>query len=59
MTVRQARAIIAKLERHKAKIAAERDAMRALMSEYEDFLESTERAHEYIESAVDALSELV
>jgi ABC-type transporter Mla subunit MlaD len=41
----------------KAKIAANRDVLRTLVSEYEDILETCDRACDDLERAADALSE--
>jgi len=64
LTVKRLRSLHARIEKSKAKIAAERDNLRALVSQMEDLLEPLDRACESLEfgladlnSAVDSLSE--
>lgn len=52
-------ALVARLAKHKETIAAERDALRETLEEYEAIIETCERADEAMETAIDALSEYV
>ena len=45
------------IKRHRDRIVKDRDALRLLVEEIEDFLEPTDRAIEALDDAVDALSE--
>ena len=53
------KAIIKRLEKEKAKIAKNRDALRELLSDAADIEESCNEALDDIERAIDALSKYV
>lgn len=52
------KAIRAQLKKEQKAIAASRDRLRDLVSEYEDVLDDLEQAKESIDLAIDYLSEL-
>lgn len=49
--------LVAKLEVRRKAIGVERDKLRDIISEYEELIDSCDRAEEHIECAVEALSE--
>lgn len=51
--------LLAAIERHKKAIGEHRDALRELIEDVEAVIDSSDRGVEYLESAVDALSEYV
>jgi len=51
--------LITEVEKYKTRIAKQRDGLRELISEAEELIESCERGDEALETALDALSELV
>lgn len=51
------RALVKQLERSRERIGKERDALRRLQEDVGALLDSTERAAEALDSAIDALSE--
>jgi len=59
MTKRTTAAMIKKLERAKATLAKDRDALRDLFDELETLKEDCEEAYDSLENAIDALSRLV
>jgi len=59
MKIRGTKTFIVKLEASKKKLAKERDALRDLISEYEDIAESADSAIQDIENAIDTLSQYV
>lgn len=50
--------LIARLRKHQLVIAKERDALRDTVAEYQDVLDGCARAHDDLDCAIDALSEL-
>jgi len=59
MTPAQIRKVIKQIEAHKAKVAKERDALREILDGIADLDDSFSRAIDDLDSAIDALSELV
>lgn len=57
--IREIKAFKKKADAIVARIATERDALRQLISDYQDIAESVEQFEEDFESAVDKLSELL
>lgn len=49
--------LVRELEAVRAKLAKDRDAMRALVEEYSEILDSADRADSFLEDALGALSE--
>lgn len=50
-------ALLAKINKRKAALARDRDALRVILADVEAVLESTDRAVEALDDCVDALSE--
>lgn len=50
--------LIKALEKHRAAIGRERDALRKVVEDYNDLLESCERANEALDDAIQTLSQL-
>lgn len=59
MTPRQISKFVASLEKHKAKLAKERDELRELQADIEAIEETATDALEHLGYAIDALSEYV
>lgn len=57
-TKREIKAWIAKIERHRAEVAKARDRLNESIDEMESLRDCCERAHQDLENAIEALSEL-
>ena len=57
LTKRQANSIIRRIEKSRDAIAKERDKLEDLMEEIDNLKDTSNRAHEDLESAISALSE--
>lgn len=58
-TVARVKTLLRKMNQSKLRIAAERDKLRDLVSEFQDIEQSCEDAVQELESAADRLSELL
>lgn len=56
---RQTRSLIRQIEKTKARIAAERDRLRDLISDLEAVADASDRAVSALEEAADSLSEML